>query len=490
MLAANLALRAQLAEIDASIAELNLRLRALERARWPIESELDRIVYPVLSLPPEITAEIFLRCLPHARAPSVESGFERIRPNPQRAPLLLLQVCGTWREIALSTPRLWDCLYLYDSTFEEGYSLNAVTKVITDWFGRAGSSPLTLSLEISETQKRRLEADAVVLSTILSPLAPRLKKLWIELDRADELADVGPFPILETLAIYYDPMEDTGPPLNLFSVAPRLGHLVFVEYTDLSMFILPQAISKVTCGNYLTADQVLNLLRDVPFLQELSCSVIGLLRTETSTHTHSYLETLHCNLHPILALLRLPALRTFRLANAPNRTEDHFIPFLSSCTRLQCLCTDRRIGSMSVDWFTAMPGLRDIDLFDPAEPFLSDFLDRLDRTNNSAFLPHLRTIAFRNCTFDLDLSVPEAISSRCTENDSENMATLESFQQTFKLPSHPDGSFLDHFDIAGCRDAVEWGMTVDTKSWVQSLSWPAPPTNSRDSDTDGFLTLV
>ncbi|KAF8175470.1 hypothetical protein K438DRAFT_1608588, partial [Mycena galopus ATCC 62051] len=60
------------------------------------EEELDSIVYPVLSLPPEITSHIFIQSLP-----------EDTRPSPRSAPLLLVQICRSWRVIAIATPDLW-----------------------------------------------------------------------------------------------------------------------------------------------------------------------------------------------------------------------------------------------------------------------------------------------------------------------------------------------------------------------------------------------
>ncbi|KAJ6608263.1 hypothetical protein B0H10DRAFT_1711402, partial [Mycena sp. CBHHK59/15] len=54
-------------------------------------------VHPVLSLPPEITSEIFIHCLP--------SGF--LKPSTRKAPLLFTQICHRWRLIALETPELW-----------------------------------------------------------------------------------------------------------------------------------------------------------------------------------------------------------------------------------------------------------------------------------------------------------------------------------------------------------------------------------------------
>ncbi|KAJ7757617.1 hypothetical protein B0H16DRAFT_1314456, partial [Mycena metata] len=104
MLQANIDLRAQLAEVDASILRLKSRLRALEATRLPLQRQLDRVVFQVLSLPPEVVSNIFVECLPRR----LDTGsLDRGVPNAKLAPLLLLQVCRTWRAIAVSTPHLW-----------------------------------------------------------------------------------------------------------------------------------------------------------------------------------------------------------------------------------------------------------------------------------------------------------------------------------------------------------------------------------------------
>ncbi|KAJ6533031.1 hypothetical protein B0H19DRAFT_879289, partial [Mycena capillaripes] len=84
-------LRNRLYELDTLIASLTA-----ERQR--LQAKLDAIVYPVLSLPPEITMEVFVRCLP--------SESDRC-PSWKQAPLLLAQICRQWRQIALDTPALW-----------------------------------------------------------------------------------------------------------------------------------------------------------------------------------------------------------------------------------------------------------------------------------------------------------------------------------------------------------------------------------------------
>ncbi|KAJ7664556.1 hypothetical protein DFH06DRAFT_962277, partial [Mycena polygramma] len=73
-------------------------LVALEAKERQLESELARVVYPVLTLPNEIVSLIFVYCLP---------AHGRVRPSTRKAPLLLARVCGFWRDIALSTGPLW-----------------------------------------------------------------------------------------------------------------------------------------------------------------------------------------------------------------------------------------------------------------------------------------------------------------------------------------------------------------------------------------------
>ncbi|KAJ7166778.1 hypothetical protein C8R46DRAFT_872873, partial [Mycena filopes] len=71
--------------------------RRLTEEKIAIEKSLDSTVYPILTLPVEITAEIFIHCLPDAPA----------SPSVRIAPMLLARRCRQWRNIACSTPRLW-----------------------------------------------------------------------------------------------------------------------------------------------------------------------------------------------------------------------------------------------------------------------------------------------------------------------------------------------------------------------------------------------
>ncbi|KAJ7210575.1 hypothetical protein B0H12DRAFT_1157464, partial [Mycena haematopus] len=74
------------------------RKREMIVEKTTIESSLRLIVYPILTIPVEITSEIFLHCLP---------AVDAAQPSTKLAPLLLGRVCRIWRDITYTNPRLW-----------------------------------------------------------------------------------------------------------------------------------------------------------------------------------------------------------------------------------------------------------------------------------------------------------------------------------------------------------------------------------------------
>ncbi|KAJ7036738.1 hypothetical protein C8F04DRAFT_883768, partial [Mycena alexandri] len=87
------------------------------------------IVYPILSLPTEITTEILHRwCAPNAPSPG---------PYSSEGPLLLAQICHQWRQIVIHTPELWRDLYFTD---------NSPVNLFKLWLNRSGNIPLELEL--------------------------------------------------------------------------------------------------------------------------------------------------------------------------------------------------------------------------------------------------------------------------------------------------------------------------------------------------------
>ncbi|KAJ7031513.1 hypothetical protein C8F04DRAFT_907304, partial [Mycena alexandri] len=95
----------RLVELDAAIYEHKASLAVLEQAREATQQQLDATsTFPVLTLPVEITTDIFSRCVEHIDHLRVYAG-SRLSSHI-RAPLVFLAVCRTWRDIALGTPAL------------------------------------------------------------------------------------------------------------------------------------------------------------------------------------------------------------------------------------------------------------------------------------------------------------------------------------------------------------------------------------------------
>ncbi|KAJ7054993.1 hypothetical protein C8F01DRAFT_1160635 [Mycena amicta] len=127
-------LRARIALFDRGISFHKRSLAALETTRNALQSELERIaVYPVLTLPAEITSEIFLHCLPDS---------ERIVANRHQVPLLLLAVCKTWARVARCTAALWRSLVLdIDQWADED-----LVGLVKMWFALCVGRPLNIYL--------------------------------------------------------------------------------------------------------------------------------------------------------------------------------------------------------------------------------------------------------------------------------------------------------------------------------------------------------
>ncbi|KAF9531117.1 hypothetical protein CPB83DRAFT_809463, partial [Crepidotus variabilis] len=86
------------------------QLRALSRRKQEehdalvtVTSRMKSLISsPIRKLPSDILASIFTHCLPSTHNAPI---------HPDHAPLLLTQICGSWRSLAFSTPQLWASIH-------------------------------------------------------------------------------------------------------------------------------------------------------------------------------------------------------------------------------------------------------------------------------------------------------------------------------------------------------------------------------------------
>ncbi|KAJ7486697.1 hypothetical protein FB451DRAFT_1126954, partial [Mycena latifolia] len=74
----------------------NAVLVDLERRKSAAQRALNALRDPVARLPLELSSAIFVQCLPESKEPSAND-----------APMLFLNVCNAWTDIALATHALW-----------------------------------------------------------------------------------------------------------------------------------------------------------------------------------------------------------------------------------------------------------------------------------------------------------------------------------------------------------------------------------------------
>jgi hypothetical protein len=285
---------------------------------------------------------------------------------------------------------------------------------------------------------------STVISSAIRRFAPRLQKICLQLEQVHfkQLAGIGPFPILEHLAVALPFQEYEVDPsglryLELFSDAPRLQLLSYAEGAVPSMFLLPYGgLSVLTCDR-LTGDDFLDLVKGAPCLEHLTGYVQhGKVVSHTEAITHNHLQTLRLinDSSPcILGLLRLPALQTLHFSLFYGFVDEgdadpDFLSFLAhSSASLRTFSIDK---TPPMEWFSiAMPGLTNIEISSPDLAFALDFFSKLDRTQDKGFLPHLRFLTFKENGFPMDASILRALSSRCAVD--ERGSKLQSFRQVW-----------------------------------------------------------
>ncbi|KAJ7911534.1 hypothetical protein B0H13DRAFT_2271912 [Mycena leptocephala] len=355
MSVAELQLEARIAQLSVDIDLQREVLKHLERAKGAAQRQLNAIRDPIARLPLEISSEIFLQCL---------SPYWQREPDPRQAPMLLLNVCNTWTDIALSTPALWATIHLSFHGLE----------ISETWLQRARNFPLTINL------RRSLDNH---LASTLCRHANQLKHLEIheETLRRGSLKGLGTFPILETLTI--STVADDYEWLSHFSlreiikilrVAPNLVECTFHDVTT----ILDYAGEKLL----------------LPRLRSLSFGEQEDLRSLNGDDE-------------ILLHLSLPSLETLFLPLSEISSTEFSLFLMSSSPPLKKLvlgegCDSPSMNSIQLnECLHLIPSLEHLELYARRSPFLVDLFAAL-ADSSSHFLPHLNTLKIQH---DAALSV-------------------------------------------------------------------------------------
>ena len=253
------------------------RVRQLKNLRQPIQSYIklrEAIFAPIHQLPTEILLEIFLIASPSVSITAI-AGF----------PWKLGHVCGHWRDVVLSSPKLWSYIDLgfpnkHISNHRGVQACNVLKLCLT----HSGQHPLSIHLW-THKQNKKITRDIV-------KIALQVRNRWKYLQYTSEnLVQTGGSNALlpPTLNLLMLQHLKFAPPRHyrLSIVSPSLESLYLSSYSDLSVQALtqleacPQITHLALSLGSINPDDFAGTLLQLPELSELN--IIGLCQCDSSS---------------------------------------------------------------------------------------------------------------------------------------------------------------------------------------------------------------
>ncbi|KAF7308985.1 F-box domain-containing protein [Mycena kentingensis (nom. inval.)] len=424
------ALRSRLKTIDNEIYLLEARLRALRAERTPIAASLDAVVYPVLSLPTELTAHIFSLSI---ESPHIGTSTYHLN---HRHPFFLGAVCRQWRDVSLATHSLWAKFEIHPPMgYLEGPSdaVDRMLQILRCYLQRAGSNPLDIFIEgTASVDSDNLRVEPETMSRIyymLRPLWPQIARIHLPFEPATfPSADLGPnVAQLRALSISLPiGSEPPATPIDSFAVAPLLRNASFDGFRSGSDLVLPWRQLLSLSIEEMELDHCLAILRQTPQLEIFTYADLGPTGGDAQNLTLSNLRSIRSfsldgDLQ-LLDFLTLPALDSIR---AQALTDAAHTSVIALVGRSRCTLSRVHLARLP------LPAL--YKTLEPLNTGIKELLiptDRLqdreviaDRIRTDAtFIPNVHTLSIQHSrrypstAISIIPAIAEAIATRWTGN--------------------------------------------------------------------------
>ncbi|KAJ7209837.1 hypothetical protein C8J57DRAFT_1608522 [Mycena rebaudengoi] len=425
---------------------LDAKQRELEEKQREWEAALDRVVFPVLTIPPEIVSLIFIASLPTNLHPE---------PSPNTAPLLVAQICRRWREIALETSELWASVYIPAARRNGSELLEA-------WLQRAKGVPVSLYLD---------PQSALVHSPIsfLTTYSAQVRSLSITLSLTDvqDLLVLRPsFPVFRGLAMNIN--EKLGDDVVFFEDFPALlelrasGSVYTISTSTLGTY---PTLTKLHIDQQISATDFHRVLRACPHLLELEVLEVSADNSQPDVTSHPTLEVFDCcdqSRPPICILdsLSVPNLRKLTIQTGMGlKSLIHFLE-RSSCS-LRYLELANGFGSTHEEWqqcLNHLPCLESL-VFD-SRPCIF-----FEAAASSLFLPLLRDL---EVTFDGD-DIDYGSAANFLSSRRDTMGIFHSLEINLNSYFNPRPEATTN--LAGVAALVKHGAKISVDDTGFALQW-------------------
>ncbi|KAK7063523.1 F-box domain-containing protein [Favolaschia claudopus] len=471
------AFRARLAEIDSELDELaelhartSARIEQLETTRKPVASALDSIVYPILTLPVEMTSEIFAHYFNEVLSDVDGLPLCKLRTARDGGPLILSQVCRAWRNIAINTHSMW--CRVHASAHNPGRP--EWRNFLECWLSRAGNRMLYLDLIVDPCHFTKLFTTVVPYSAHW-----RVFKCCIGCDdnwtSISTLVDTvrGRTPLLHEFGVWWEGPSDfpTTAPITAFSDAPELRKVTLHDLPSEKITLPWAQLTHLTLSGYNTTN-VIAVLHLTESLEELSIDLYGSASVGTQPvvlgrvhrlvlpNSFGYVtQTLSCVTLPKLRSLEIgqifmaehaDALLTFakrshctlETISVPGDAEQHLTMYTLESKAIR---TASHVSVPDIDWSVY-----------ELEQFFSWI------ASDSAFLPNMRSLHLPRCTTEVPFAaLADMLSSRSYNRAGQSR--LESFRLIQTYRQGPDHAIAPAM-AEQLRDLMDDGLDIHIES--------------------------
>ncbi|KAJ7720946.1 hypothetical protein B0H16DRAFT_1792254, partial [Mycena metata] len=258
-----------------------------------------------LTLPPEVVSEIFVHFLPVYPKRAPQKG--------PLSPIILGHIFRLWRDIALSTPRLWRTFKLVLLANDSRQSDQDDQVRVEAALRRSGSCPLSVELDYF-----RLEVTPLLETIIAHRARWQHPKLFVPMRNLAAID--GPFPLLRSLTTspWTLSADDERHRSTAFRASPLLHRVALDQYEDVYREMLPWSQLTVLVIQSIQMKQCIMILALAPLL--VYCDLTFSVWEDHPVHDtpRSHIEFAHMKhlklrgdnplLNP-LSILTLPALQ-------------------------------------------------------------------------------------------------------------------------------------------------------------------------------------
>ncbi|KAJ7629022.1 hypothetical protein FB45DRAFT_47326 [Roridomyces roridus] len=287
-------LRTRIGDLSSSIDNQRQLLKDLEKQKSDAQGQLNALLDPMGRLPVEVSAEIFIECLPST--PTMD---------PDQAPAVFTEVCRAWRKLAISIPSLWTRLT------DKDVAPRKFDRFFSTWALRVKRLPI--SLRLVQSLPHLLDGG------MLGIYAHKIQKLELHPARLEVLMRMAfRFVGLTSLTVARNMLGDAAfmpffnakPCIELLRCAPNLVECTFVSFTFMDEIHADAAGASVPLTH--TALKHLRLGHDsrsctAVFLQYLTLPVLETLWISSLDIDHQDMVTFLTRSAPPLRSLYLSA---------------------------------------------------------------------------------------------------------------------------------------------------------------------------------------